>query len=227
MTDLFVSLQNQRALTARLCVPFAGLWVADVDLDAAAELAGAVEMRIGTLALRGTVDPRFCGSFGQASRYRILAGKGGWSRPVTPKHYHNDAGVKLSTVALDAAREVGESLQLLPDVERRVGIDFVRAAAPASRILGQLLGAVPWWVGFDGATFAGTRPTTEAGKGVELLAFEPRQKIASLAVDDLRTFGIGTVLRARLDRPLTVRSFEVHITRGAMRVSALGEELAA
>src|SRR5262245_54813966 len=113
MTELVVSLQNQRAIEARLQVPFAGLWYADVDLDAAVRLAGAVELRIGALSLRGLVAPRFSGSFGQASRFRIVGGKGGWPRAVTPKHYHNDAGVKLSTVALDTAHEVGETLQLL------------------------------------------------------------------------------------------------------------------
>lgn len=227
MTDLFVAIEGHRATTVQLSVPFAGLWYADLDLDAVAELAGAVEVRIGPLALRGTVAPRFSGTFGQASRYRVVGGKGGWSRAVTPKHYHNDAGVKLSTVALDAARDVGETLELLPGVERRVGVDFVRAAAPASRVLRQLFRGLAWWVNEEGTTIAGTRSTREADKGIELLTFEPRQKVASLAVDDLRTFGIGTVLRARLDRPQQVRAFEVHVTRGAMRVSALLEERAA
>ncbi len=225
MTTLFASVNGQRVLSACLHVPAVGAWVLDVDLDTQAALSGAVEAQLGALTLRGTVAPDFSGSFGLASRYRVIGGAGGWSKRLAPKDYHNDAGIKLSTVALDAAREVGETLELQPGADQRVGIDFVRAAAPASLVLEQLLRGVPWWVDYDGITRVGARPQAEVGAGVELLDFDPHNKVATLAVDDLRAISIGSVLRARLPRPLVVRELEIQVDKGALRVSAWGQEL--
>lgn len=61
MTEFFCTLNGNRVPTLRLCVPNAGAWFADCDLDEAATLSGRVELRIGSAALSGTV--RSGGSF--------------------------------------------------------------------------------------------------------------------------------------------------------------------
>lgn len=221
----FCSINGRRATSANVRVPFAGLWVADVDLDDEAELSMSAIVRVGELELRGVVAATYSGSFGLSSRYRVVAGTGGWFKRLTPRHYHNDAGVKRSTVLLDAAREVGEELVLLEGVEARIGPDFVRQAAPASRILEQVLPQIPWWVDYGGVTRVGARKASEVTAAYDLLAFDPRSKVATLALEDPSAVGVGSILRGRLHRPLLVRSVELQLTKGALRMVVSGKEL--
>ncbi|WP_437982922.1 hypothetical protein [Sorangium sp. So ce117] len=224
---LFASINGLRVLTASVHVPFAGLWYADVELDEEQPLSGAVVVKLGPLELRGSVLAPFSGTFQLSTRVRVVAGAGGWSRRCKARHFHNDAGVTLRSVLTATAADVGESFDTA-GVESRLAVDFVRQIAPASRVLRQLLGATPWWVGYDGTTRAGQRAQVEVSdKAYELLSIDPRAKVAELAVDDPGAVEIGSVLRARLDRPLMVRQLDVEMSKGALRVSAWGQELAA
>ncbi|WP_437671534.1 hypothetical protein [Sorangium sp. So ce131] len=224
---LFATINGHRVLTARVHVPFAGLWYADVELDDAEQLSGAAVVKLGSLELRGTVLAPFSGTFQLSTRVRVVAGAGGWSRRCKARHFHNDAGVTLRSVLTATAADVGETFDLA-GIDGRLAVDFVREAGPASRVLRHLLGATPWWVGYDGTTRAGLRPQVEAsGKDYELLNFDPRAKVAELAVDDPAAVEIGSVLRARLDCPVVVQQLDVEMSKGALRVSAWGQELAA
>ncbi|WP_437285663.1 hypothetical protein [Sorangium sp. So ce406] len=223
----FASINGHRVLTASVHVPFAGLWYADVELDEAHELSGAAVVKLGPLELRGTVLPPFSGTFQLGTRARVVAGAGGWSRRCKARHFHNDAGVTLRSVLTATAADVGENFDVA-GIDGRLAVDFVREAAPASRVLRQLLGTTPWWVGYDGTTQAGQRAQVETSdKAYELLSFDPRAKVAELAVDDPGAVEVGSVLRARLDRPLVVQQLDVEMSKGALRVSAWGKELAA
>ncbi len=217
MTDeAFVTVNGQRASTVRLRVGAGGPWHAELDFEQAPELAGAVTLKIGTLELKGTLAPDFDGTFGLQRRARIVAGGGGWGKEVSAKNYHNDAGVKALAVATDAAREVGETLgDFLPAAER-VGVDYVRQVGAASRALQDACGrGVLWWVGFDGVTRAGPRSAKAADKSAyEVLAYDPMQRLVTLAVDDPASIGIGSVISERLDEPQTVREYEVAIEKG-------------
>lgn len=221
---LFAAINGLRVTKAAVRVPFAGVWYADVDLDDDAALEGAVVLRLGATELRGTVLPAFSGGFELASRCRVVGGAGGWAKRLAPRHYHNDAKLKVSTIARDAAREVKEQLELVAGFDRRLGADFVRQAAPASRVLAQVLGGAPWWVAFDGITWAGPREQVEIQKPYELLDFDPRAKLATLATEEPGEIGIGSVLRDRLRRPLVVRQLELEISKGALRLTAWGRE---
>lgn len=229
MTELLLSLAGLRATQAKLRAPRAGIWVAQVDVDDDTELAGAVVLRIGGTELRGTVDPKRSGRFGLAKRfYRVVGGAMGWQSTVKLRPYHNDAGVKRAKVLADLARDVGETLTLSADVDAtRLGVDFLRQVAPASRILAQVLpSSTPWWVGFDGVTGLGARALREAGAGVELLDYDPRARVAWLAIDNPAAAQPGTVLRdQRLARPLEVRDLDLEASSGAMRASAWVREL--
>lgn len=223
---LFTSINGLRVTAVVVRVPFAGVWFADVDLDDEVALAGAVVVRVGSLECQGTLLRSFSGSFELASRCRVVGGAGGWAKRLTPRHYHNDARVKVSTVVRDAAREVGEKIELVGGFDGRLEVDFVRQAAPASRVLEQVLGAAAWWVGYDGITRAGPREQVEVSGSYELLDFDPRAKVATLAVDDPSAIVIGSILRNRLRRPLVVRQLELEVTRGALRLTAWGREVA-
>jgi hypothetical protein len=78
----------------------------------------------------------------------------GQGLPAKPA-YANDAGVKLSTVIGDAARECGETLGAIPT--GTAGPHFVRAEGPAVRVLHELAERA-WYVDEAGVTQFGRRP---------------------------------------------------------------------
>lgn len=219
MSDLFASINGHRVAKLVLSVPSRGPWFADVDLDELVPLTGRVTIRVANVAFVGTVASASSGSFGVASRVRIVAGAGGWGNLLPRKAYHNDALVKALTVATDAAREAGEQLGSFAPPADRVGADYVRKAGAASLALEGVLDGTPWWVDYAGATHAGARPATPAGT-YELLDFDARSKLATLAVEDLTAVAIGSVLSTRLDAPETVRELEIHVAEGGFRLKA-------
>lgn len=222
MTDVYAGVNGQRLTSVRLVVPNIGPWSAEVDFEAAPDVAGAVTLSIGELELRGTLDEGHSGAFALQRKARIVAGANGWGAEVSAKQYHNDAGVKARLIADDAARAVGESIgDFVPRVER-VGRDYARQVGPASRALEDAVGGVAWWVDYAGVTHAGPRPAAQVDAAAyTLLAYDPRDNIATLAVDDPGAVGIGAILAdERLDGARTVRSLELRVTADELRVYA-------
>lgn len=219
MTAPYATVDGYPLVSARVHVPSRGPWFADVEFESAPELSGRVTLRLGELELSGTIDPTHDGTHAEHRRSRIVAGGGGWGTLLAPKAYHNDAGIRARTVAQDAAREAGEELADDPLLEERIGVDYVRQTGPASRVLEDALRGAGWWVDYDGRTRVGSRETAEAS-GYEVLEHVPDERVIVLAVDDLRTVGIGSVLTERLDAPQTVRELEVEVTADRARVKA-------
>ena len=237
MSDPVAALNGHRTKHVRIWVPNVGPWFFDADLvDKVdlAKLAGKVTLTVGDLELVGTVHPVSSGTFGEATTVRVVAGAGQWGKLLRAKGYHNDgatspspnekrgSGVKAITIVTDAARETGETLGTFKPANDRVGDDYVRRAGPASQVLEDALGGRPWWVDYAGVTHGGERPKGKpaAADAYELLEYDPRSRMATLAMDDLTAVSIGTVLEQRLDAPQTVRELEVTIAEGAMRVRA-------
>lgn len=224
MTDAFASIAGHRTTTLRLYVPNVGAWFVDAEFDEALELSGKVDIKLGSLTLTGTVDPRHSGTFVTHTVARILAGGGGWSQQIPAKSYHNEAGVRAATVCEDAAREAGEVIgePFTPPTER-LGRDYVRRAGPAAHVLTDTLGTVPWWVGYDGLTRAGSRAESTPAKGtIELLYFDPTTKLAVLSTDDPAAIGIGSQISdpERLPVAETARELEIVASAGSLRVTA-------
>jgi hypothetical protein len=218
MSEVFAAINGHRLTSLRLCVPNLGPWHAECDLIDDAQVAGAVTLAVGELQLRGTVVEG--GTFGLQRKVRVVAGAGGWGRVVPAKDYHNDAKLKARNVADDAAREVGERIGTFVPADERVGYDYVRQQGPAAQALIDVIGGVAWWVDYDGATNVGPRPAVAPAAGsYEVLAYDPRERIVTLAVDDPRAIGIGSLLSARLDVPQTVRELEV-VVGEELRVTA-------
>lgn len=217
----FLTLDGRRATAVSLHVPSRGVWFADVDLDGDATLEGAVEVVVGSLTLTGTIAPAFSGVFQLGARYRVLGGAGGWSKPVDARHYHNDAGIKLSTVLGDLAREVGETISVQSAADVVIGVDFVRERAPARRTLEALLSAdASWWVRYDGITEVGARAVVDVGAGVEILDYDPRTRLATLSADDFAPVVIGSRLTARLTAPVVVRELDAEAKGSSLRFVA-------
>src|SRR4051794_7001796 len=184
--DAYVTVNGARVRRMGLTVGNVGAWVADVDFEGDPKISGGATIKIGEgLGLKGTIVTARSGTFGSQYRARIVAGAGAWANLLTPKQYHNDAGVKAQLVAADAARELGESLGTFVPTQERVGLDYVRQAGPGSRVLEDVVGGAPWWVDYDGVTHVGQRPSSAlASAAYQVLAFDPRDRIATLAVPD-------------------------------------------
>jgi hypothetical protein len=212
MADVYAALDGKRLARVRVTFDSFGPWSADCDLLDDAEVgSGQVTLAIGDFELRGTVVEAQNGTYALQRRCRVVAGAGGWGTVVDPRHYHNDGGVQARTVAEDAARAAGETLGNFVPAQERVGVDYVRSAGPASRVVEDVVGAgVSWWVDADGVTHAGTRAqTTLDPDAYEVLAFDPRDLVATLSVDDPSAVTVGSVIEKRLDVARVVRSLEI------------------
>jgi hypothetical protein len=219
MTELFAQVNGHALQAVTLTVGNIGPWVAEVDFVESPELSGAVTLKLGALELRGTIVAAHDGTFGLQRRSRIVAGAGKWGSELPAKNYHNDAGVKALTVAQDAARELGETLGAFVPAAERIGNDYARELGSGSRVLEDVLGGVAWWVDYSGVTQAGSRPAAAVDKSVyEVLAFDPRTKVATLAVDDPGAVGIGSIISERLDALQTVRELELRVTADEIRM---------
>ncbi len=223
MPEQTIAINGHRVTRMVVSVPFSGVWSVEADYDQRLpvdQLEGRVDVQLGPTLLRGTLDPLLTGSFQLSSRCHVHGGAAAWSQQVPARAYHSDAGVRSKLVLDDLAREVGETwgTQVPPLVS--LGNDFVRQAGPASRVLLQVLGTTPWWVDYAGVTHAGVRAQAEIVGQYEILDFDARFKVATIALDDPGAIGIGSVLRARLDEPRVVRELTINVTPDQVRVKA-------
>lgn len=210
MTDLYVAVNGISCAHVRLTVPNAGPWQADVELSDPAALTNPCELRLGALRLTGTAIPEADGTYALQRRARIVGGAGGWSRAVTARGYHNDAGVKARLVVEDVARDIGERLGTFIPARERIGSDYARQAGPASRALVDAIGGASWWVDYDGVTQVGPRQlTTPDAATYVVLSYDPKERAATLTADDPATIAIGAQLSNGLDQPGTVRELEL------------------
>lgn len=149
------TLNGTRVTHARASIPVWGCWYAEAQLDGEVTIAAGsrATLVMADLTLVGTVL-----SGGPAlgrSHYRIIAGNGGWGRTIRRWSYADDAGVRLSKILGDAAREAGETMVI--DTTARVGPSWTRDEGPASDAL-NVLAPSSWYVDEAGTTRLGARP---------------------------------------------------------------------
>lgn len=219
-----VALVNaSRAVSVRIVTQWRGVWFADVDLDpddAKNPPSGRVSLAIGAARLTGSVDPRGSGRFLNSVRLRIVGGGGGWDKPVTPQHFHNDAGVKSTQVYSATAGQVGETVNDLTPVAD--GVDFVRSAEAASLVTAD----VDWYVDLDGVTQIGPWPPASPDKTLEILGFDPNTQRLDVSTDAIVLPGT-TFTDARFDGTLTARDVEQVFDSNGSRASIWCGEAAA
>ena len=213
MSDAFVTVDGVPAQACRLVVGNVGAWHVMADLESDAPIGGRVPVRVGNLTLTGTVDAAFSGTYALQRRVRVVAGAGGWSEYAPERSYHNDAGVKARLIAEDAARAVGETIGSFVPAAERVGVDYVRQAGPAVRTLEDAAGpGVAWWVDYDGVTHVGVRPQQAIPESAyEVVAYDPRAHVATLAIDDPADVQIGSTIAGPLQTPAAVRQLEINV----------------
>jgi hypothetical protein len=146
------------ASRARVQIPAFGLPFFDVECTEPTTLAGDTTLTIGGLSHACAV---YSGGVAEGkSRYRLVAGAGGWGLLLPGPDgqgaaYNDDAGVKLSSVLTDAAKECGETLGTLPTT--RLGPHFARPVMYAYELL-NYLAPRGWYIDAAGVTQIGARP---------------------------------------------------------------------
>lgn len=216
----FASLAGKRLVSVRLVAGNTGPWFAECELEGDAQVSGQVTLEINGTPFAGTVDESSNGVFDGNRKVRVLAGGGGWARNVTARNYHNDARIRARTVVEDAARAVGETIGGFVPIAERIGIDYVREAGPASRVLEDVIGGVPWWVDYDGVTRVGMRSSVEAASDAyDVLAYDPMDRRATLGVVDVSAIQVGSIISKTLEAPQTVRELEIVADAEELRVT--------
>jgi hypothetical protein len=218
MADLFASVAGHRVITAKVVIPNIGVWFADLTMDESTQVSGRVEVIIDSMNMSGTVAPEYQASFGSSRKLRVVGGAYGWHISLPRRAYHNDAGVKASTVAYDLAKECGETIGSFSPTTR-LGQDYVRKAGPASEALEEIIDGTPWWVNLAGSTIVGSRPEfTPSNSTYQLMGFDGMTRLATLVADDMTKISIGMVLvDDRLGAPQTVREIEYVMEAGQLR----------
>lgn len=211
-----ILLNQLQATSATVNMPGTGVWIADVEVDL--DITGVVPvgkcvLLVGTTPMIGTIDPRATGKFGAKAHVQVRGGGGGWDTPVLGLHLHNDVGVLSSQVFSVTAAEVGEVV--VDTLPKRLGVDFVRTAGPASRVLA----GFDWHVEVTGVTVTGPRlPIPFNPLNVDILSWDPNTKVAILASDELVI--PGTVLVDIRFGTAVVRDVEQSFTPEGVRVVA-------
>lgn len=168
----------------RLLIPWTGAWVAECDLDLSSDQplpTGAQVLTVGTGTLKGTIDPRGTGRFGEKASARLVAGGGGWNTTLQPFHFHNDAaqGVTTAMVLQATAKDCGEVVNV--PAPARMGADYIRLTGPAARVLEGL----QWYVDANGITQIASWPAIAAGADVDVIERNPAQRRIVLAADEV------------------------------------------
>lgn len=192
-------------------VPAWGLWWADVDLVDAAELAGAVTLVLADVTASGAIVSG--GAAHGRAAYRVVGGAGGWGREIGRRAYNNDLGVKLSTVAGDAAREVGETLGDVPTT--KLGTHYARRKAPASHTLNAIAERA-WYVDFNGVTRFGARAESTYTGIAPRVRQDPGAQCIELATEEIATLVPGVIVDNAL--PATDVEYVLDATRLTVRV---------
>lgn len=151
-----LSLNGDRVVSAQLTIGRYGPAVADVVMATSNPVpSGEVTFAIGSLALKGRAFRT--ASFAGSRSARFVGGAAGWRKTIKSRAYSHDAGVRLSTVLGDAARDAGETLSL--DADRVIGTAWIRDEDVAEKTL-HLLVPRRWWINPDGVTVVGPRPSS-------------------------------------------------------------------
>jgi hypothetical protein len=184
--SLPLALGSLNVIAAVITIPWRGAWYADLTIDLqdqAVAPTGAQVLTVGAapdpvMTFAGTIDPRWSGSFVGTARVRLVAGAGGWSKPVTAQDFSSLSNVPVNELYRATAALVGETVSV--SGPGTGAAHFVRTASgpgPAVRVFGDL----DWYVDFAGITQVGSRPAATADTDLQLLNFEALEQRATLA----------------------------------------------
>lgn len=176
---------------AALVEPAWGIWQADVVAASGELQSGAATLELGGRKLQGTIIGG--GVAREEGRYRLVAGAGGWRKPLPSRAYKNGGGVRLETVLSDLAREAGEKLGTV-DQAKRIGKAFVRQAGVGTLALNELV-TEGWYVDDAGVTQIGTRPASSFAEPFVLMGERTNRGLVTLAAEAISGLRPGVTIK--------------------------------
>lgn len=188
---------------ARVQIPAWGLWWGDVDLVDEVRVEGKTTLVIGGVTMACSIVSG--GPSHGSSAYRVVGGAGGWRREVPEKPYHDDGGVKLRNILVDAATAAGESISGVANTVR-VGPHYARERGPASQVLA-IHAPRNWYVDFAGVTQIGQRSATTYSGSAARTRVDPAGLVVELATEDLA----GLVPGVQVDGGLPATDVEYYL----------------
>lgn len=156
MTTATGTLNGTPVLRMTLIIAAWGLWTADIETASMDPITvpSSVTVQLADVTFTGTVVDG--GVYQTRSWYRVVAGAAGLRKTSTPHSYRGAAGVMLSEVVGDVARDANEQLGTFAD--RSIGAAFSRpVGATYARTL-DLVSPRAWYVDEKGVLQIGTRP---------------------------------------------------------------------
>lgn len=117
----------------------------------------------------------------QRGHWLCVVGAGKWSTSVAARGYRNAAGVKLSTVVGDVAREIGEQTGTLPTTQ--IGPAYDRREGEASRTL-DAVAPEGWYVDEAGKLQIGLRSASSYGGEYVLEDRAPNGQLLTVLAPD-------------------------------------------
>ncbi len=186
------------------------LW-ADVELAEAETLEGTIDLVLADMTQQVTIVSG--GVVDGLARYRCVAGRGGWGKPLPKKGYNNDAGVRSATIIRDAASSCGEAVGMLPTTAH--GPHYARVAGePASAVL-NFAAPNAWYIDLAGVTQFGARPAaTYTGDGARVRT-DLAVGVIELDVNEVGNLAPGVTIDGH--GPATDIEFDLDATRLRVR----------
>ncbi len=217
----FAELNSIRVVEARLTFPAWGAWHCDLVLDHEASIPdSAASLKIGTAWVLTCTPWRPAIAWQGRTMVRMIGGFGGWRKELEAKPYRNPAGVRLSTVLGDAARTVGEKIEIATADDRIIGPWYERELAPAQRLLNRLAPG-QWWIGSDGVTRLAARASSTIGSTFSVEDVKGAQGRYMIATESPADFVPGRLFRGSLKSPVTINGVTHILTSDRLRTEVL------
>jgi len=217
MTD-FASFAGLRLFAGSIIIPLYGMWSADISFASVDAATDNGQLVMGDLALQGHL--RRQAVYGGARHARLVAGTGGWPQMLAARQYKLSSGVMRGMVLRDAAREVGESVEIGSDSS--VGSVWTREAGPAERTLRALAGS-DWHTDSGGTVRIEPWPSTAINVPFDVVEHHPASGRITLATEHYAAWMPGTTFRSPfVDGVLTNRGVRFFFDdKGTARVEVM------
>lgn len=191
MGDYFATLSGVRVSSGQLTIPKYGMWTGDLSLPGDDPVPDDGPFIIGNLSLQCHIyrQATFAGSI----RCRVVAGAGGWREVIPSRQYVLESGVQMSLVLNDAAREVGETVNIPTD--RTIGSGWVRKEGKASDTL-RLLAGSDWYIDDEGVTQLAAWPTAAISSQFDVIDQDGATGMVTIATEDYASWMPGCTFEA-------------------------------
>ncbi len=176
-----------RVISGSISFPYYGAPVGDLVLATSSDLPATMSpLVIGNLTQQCTIARQ--ATFAASRSARVVGGANKWRTTLPARGYSHEAGVKLSSVLNDVARECGETIVVASD--RVIGKHYIREQAKAERVLSLELDG-HWYVDLTGVTRTVERQTSAIVTPFTVISWSGGKGLFEIATEDLASWQPG------------------------------------